>query len=644
MLPTSFMDELRNRLLVSSIVGRRVTLTKAGREFKGLCPFHNEKTPSFTVNDDKGFFHCFSCGAHGDVIEFEMRANHLSFTDAVEVLADQCGLEVPKATPEDREREERRATLYEATEAACKFFEDQLRSAGGKAGLDYLLERGLSEETIARFRLGWAPHGDGLKRALMGSRFPESLLLEAGLLHQREDRTTGDLFRARVIFPITDRRGRVIAFGGRILGDGKPKYVNSPATPIFDKGGSLYGLAHAREAMGKSARAIVVEGYMDVIAMHQGGAAETVAPLGTAFTERQLLELWRMAPDVLMCLDGDEAGQKAMAKAAERSFPELQPGKSLGFAVLPDKQDPDSLIKAGGPGAMEPVLAAARPLVDVAWDIAMGEIQPDTPERVAFLERTLYRRAASIKDAGVRRHYLSEFRRRLRYGFGPPLPIVMVGRSAKNMAPRPYRGRLTAEWETARAEAEANVKFRQWLEKNGVAWDRLVETLGGLGVARAKAVKGRWAEGEEWAAVPPPSLWEPCEAGGDTLALIPVWEGGPEDGALVDVIGWNLRTGDLYQRSGFANVLGASVIVEALGFEAMGMPRPVQVAADPLSWLRKIAAGAAVVLVVDWRRVWDALGGLSGLVAESVELGERLDRYVRPPRLPRPEIFVGEGA
>jgi DNA primase len=416
--PPQFLDELRLRLPLAGIVGRRVKLTRKGREQQGLCPFHNEKTPSFTVNEEKGFFHCFGCGAHGDAIGFEMRANHLSFTEAVEKLAAECGMEVPKATLQERQQEARRASLHDVMEAACRFFETQLRAGAGREGLAYLRGRGLTEETIARFRLGWAPDSrQALKTALMSEAVPESLLIEAGLLKKPDgdgDRASFDFFRGRVMFPVADRRGRVIAFGARTLGDGQPKYLNSPDTPLFHKGSTLYGLAHARETAREKGTVLAVEGYMDVIALHQAGFAFAVAPLGTALTEAQIEEMWRLADEPTLCFDGDNAGQRAMSRAAERALPILKPGKSLRFALLPHPEDPDSLIKAKGAAAMQSVLDQARPLFDVAWDVTAAGRPVDTPERRAALEKDLKDKAFAIADETVRWQYLSAFRERLR--------------------------------------------------------------------------------------------------------------------------------------------------------------------------------------------------------------------------------------
>ena len=419
--PPQFLDELRTRVSLVGVVSRRVKLIRKGREFHGLCPFHNEKTPSFTVNEDKGFFHCFGCGAHGDAIGFEMRAHHLSFTEAVERLAGECGLEVPVATPEERRQEARRASLHDALEAACRFFERQLRAPSGGEGLAYLRRRGLAEETIARFRLGWSPDGrEGLKTAMMSEECPESLLIEAGLLKKPEGGGASfDFFRGRVMFPVTDRRGRVIAFGARTLGDGQPKYLNSPDTPLFHKGSTLYGLAHARETARERNLVLAAEGYMDVIALHQAGFAFAVAPLGTALTEAQIEELWLLADEPLLGFAGVGAGQRAMARAAERGLPLLKPGKSLRFATLPAPEDPDSLIRHKGAAALQAVLDEARGLFEVVWRLATDNRALDTPERRAALDRELKDKAFAIADETVRWQYLSAFRERMRAAFRP---------------------------------------------------------------------------------------------------------------------------------------------------------------------------------------------------------------------------------
>lgn len=411
-----FLDELRGRIGLADVVARRVKLTKKGREHSGLCPFHSEKTPSFTVSEEKGFYHCFGCGAHGDVIGFVMQTEGVSFPEAVERVAAEAGIAVPVSTPEERQRAERQATLLQVMEAACAWFEAQLRTAAGRAARDYLAGRGLDEVTIARFRLGFAPDSrSALRSGLMSDTIAETQLIEAGLLIRPDDGGTSyDRFRGRITFPIGDARGRVIAFGARILGDGQPKYLNSPDTPLFNKGRVLYGMATARRAAHDSGRVIVCEGYTDVIALARAGIAEAVAPLGTAITESQIELLWRMAAEPILCLDGDEAGKRAARRAAERALPLLKPGCSLRFATLSSGQDPDSLIAAGGAAAMEEVLAAARPLDQLVWEIEAGGRGLDTPERIAGLEQRLEKQAFAIADRKVQQQYLAHFRHRLR--------------------------------------------------------------------------------------------------------------------------------------------------------------------------------------------------------------------------------------
>ncbi len=415
--PPRFLDELRQRVSLAEIVGRRVKLTRRGREYVGLCPFHKEKTPSFAAVEDKGFFHCFGCGAHGDVIGFVMQTENLSFPEAVEQLARQAGLDVPQETPVERERAARQATLQSAVDTACAFFEKMLHAPEGREARLYLERRGLDEETIRRFRLGYAPEGrEQLKRALAKDN-PEALLIEAGLLRKPEGGGESyDYFRHRVIFPIGDRRGRIIGFGGRVLGDGQPKYLNSPDTPLFQKGRNLYGWALARVAAAKEPSAIVVEGYMDVIALHRAGFTTAVAPLGTALTEAQIEELWRLAPEPILCFDGDAAGQRAAARALARALPILKPGFSLRFAALPGAEDPDSLILRHGTAAMRQVLERARPLAEVLW--ALESAQPtDTPERRAALDKRLEEQVRLIADRSVQEHYRSFFREKLAKAF-----------------------------------------------------------------------------------------------------------------------------------------------------------------------------------------------------------------------------------
>jgi DNA primase len=416
--PPGFLDELRSRVSLAGLVARKVRLIRRGREFAGLCPFHQEKTPSFYVAEDKSFFHCFGCGAHGDVIGFVMRADSLDFIEAVEKLAGEAGVPVPQASPQERQRAQRQKTLLEAMEAATAFYEARLWAPAGGRPREYLQGRGLDQETMRRFRLGWASDDRQALRHALATDFPDALLIEAGLLRHPERGEPFDYFRNRLLFPIGDRAGRVIAFGGRLLGDGQPKYLNSPDTPLFEKGRVLYGWSAARAGAARDAEAggpgvIVTEGYMDVIALHRAGFTTAVAPLGTALTEFQLHELWRLAPEPILCFDGDAAGKRAAARALRRALPLLRPGFSLRFASLPSGEDPDSIIRTAGRSAFEQILAAAQPLSGVLWDLEHSGRRLDTPERRADLERRLNDIVSQIADRTVQAEYRRFVRERL---------------------------------------------------------------------------------------------------------------------------------------------------------------------------------------------------------------------------------------
>jgi DNA primase len=437
-LPPGFLDELRARLPVSAVVGKRLSLQRGSRgEFKACCPFHKEKTPSFTVNDPKGFYHCFGCGAHGDAIGFLMQHDRLSFMEAVEQLAGEAGLAVPQPTPQDRAVFERQKTLRDVVEAACRFYEEALRASAGRPALDYLHRRGLDDESIAQFRLGFAPpEGGGLIRYLRMEGFDEALAVEAGLLRQPEDgRAPFAFFRGRVIFPVADGRGRIVAFGGRILEGEGPKYVNTPETPLFRKGRLLYGLARARAAAREGRPVIVAEGYMDVIALVRAGFDGAVAPLGTALTEEQIGELWKMAPVPVLCFDGDAAGLRAAHRAADRILPLLEPDHSVRIAFLPDGDDPDSLLRSSGRAAMAGVLDAARPLSRILFDGRIGQHRVDTPEGRAGLRAGLDALAAGIAHPAVR----AQYRRDLAAQFDAAFPWRAPRRDASPGGPRRAR-------------------------------------------------------------------------------------------------------------------------------------------------------------------------------------------------------------
>ena len=418
--PPQFLDELRERLLVSEVVGRRVRLKKAGREWRGLSPFNQEKTPSFFVNDQKSMWFDFSSGKNGNIFDFVMMTEGLTFPEAVERLAGEAGLALPTISREEEARDERRKTLNDVMELAAKFFEATLASRAGAKARGYLADRGLDPATQVKFRLGYGPaERFALKEHLGKEGISTADMVEAGLLVAGEDIPVPyDRFRDRVMFPITDLRGRVIAFGGRALEkDAQAKYLNSPETPLFHKGATLYNIAAARAAAHKGAPVIAVEGYVDVIAMVTAGFEATVAPLGTALTADQLVLLWKMADEPTLCFDGDSAGRRAAYRAVDLALPLIKAGKSLKFASLPEGHDPDDLVRAGGREAISEVIGAAQPLAHVLW---MRETEAggfDTPERRAAFEARIAEVTAAIGDDSVRKYYRREFGDRLRQMF-----------------------------------------------------------------------------------------------------------------------------------------------------------------------------------------------------------------------------------
>ncbi|HEX8238674.1 MAG TPA: DNA primase [Allosphingosinicella sp.] len=419
-LSPQFLDELRARTSLSTVIGRTVKLQKAGREWKAPCPFHKEKTPSFYVNDEKSFYHCFGCGVHGDAIRWLTDARGMPFMDAVKELAEAAGLEVPAADPRAQEKAERATGLYDVMEAAQNWFEDQLGGLEGAEARAYLERRAISESTRRRFGFGFAPDARGKLRAALRD-FGNDKLVEAGLLVVPEgEREPYDRFRGRLMFPIRDRRGRVIAFSGRIVGSGEPKYLNSPDTPLFDKGRTLFNIDKAAAASREAKRVIVVEGQMDVIALDQAGLGESVAPLGTAVTETQLGLLWKLSPTPLFCFDGDPAGQKAAVRALLRALPHAGPGRSLSFVTLPAGQDPDDLIRAEGRPGIEALLERPESLVDRLWNHELNAEPLATPEQRAGLRQRLSDHIAAIQDPHVRDQYRSELLGRFNALTAPP--------------------------------------------------------------------------------------------------------------------------------------------------------------------------------------------------------------------------------
>jgi len=452
-LSPAFLDELRARTVLSAVIAPSVKLIRAGREWKACCPFHNEKTPSFTVNDDKGFYHCFGCGAHGDAIRFLTDNGGMQFMDAVKELAAKAGLDVPAPDPQSRERAERTSTLTDVMAEVARWYAEQLQGLGGADVREYLKRRGIDQATVHRFGIGLAPDGrNALKRAL--EKLGEDKLVETGMLIKPEEpgKETYDRFRGRLMIPIRDARGRVIAFGGRILGEGEPKYLNSPDTPLFDKGRTLYNIDRASPASRSAKRLIVVEGYMDVIALDRAGIAEAIAPNGTAVTEAQLERMWRLDPSPIMCFDGDSAGKKAAIRAALRALPHITPERTLRFVELPAGQDPDDVVRTaaaavGGDGAaqqkagrdaMEALLANPEPLDARLWRYELEAEPLTTPEAWAGLKQRLIAHASAIGHADLSRIYREDWLnrfyelRRPQQSQGRPAPTFQRRGTFKN--------------------------------------------------------------------------------------------------------------------------------------------------------------------------------------------------------------------
>jgi len=434
-IPAPFFDEIRNRLNLSDVIGKRVKVTRAGREFKACCPFHHEKTPSFTINDDKQFYHCFGCGAHGDVIKFTMEHDNLAFMDAIEMLAAEAGLQVPKASPEEAARAKKANDLYDLMEAATSFFEKALAQPHNHDAMTYLLDRGFTRETIAEFRLGFAPDdGQALRKYLNSLGYSDKDMITAGVARASTRGTEPyAFFRDRVMFPVPDRRGRIVAFGGRVLPEHlrppqrsdftPPKYINSSETPLFHKGKMLYGEPKARRAAAEDQPLILVEGYMDVIACAQSGFNGALAPMGTAVTEEQIQAMWQMIPDFskvpILCFDGDNAGRKAATRVCERILPLLEPGKSINFAFMPDGEDPDSLIKSSGVKGLNDVLSQSVSLFDFIWNSYVAGKAFKTPEMRAGVIKQLENEVAKISNQDVQVHYKSLLRSKVSDKFFP---------------------------------------------------------------------------------------------------------------------------------------------------------------------------------------------------------------------------------
>lgn len=439
-------EEIKQRLALSAVVGQKAKLTKAGREHKACCPFHSEKSPSFYVNDEKAFYHCFGCGAHGDHFTFVMEQDKLSFFEAMQTLADQAGVKMPEPEARDVEADKRRERLYQANNAAAHLFESLLHAPANSEVLDYVRSRGLNDETIRNFRLGYAPEdGSFLVKNLQDQGFNKDELIEAGLARESNGRVYS-FFRDRVMFPVSDRQGRIIAFGGRILpeylrppSDKAPKYLNTGDTPLFNKSHTLYAQALARQAAAQGHGLLVVEGYTDVIALHQHGFKGAVAPLGTALTENQIELLWAMdhnqIKEPVLAFDGDKAGRSAAIRAMDRALPLLKPGYSLKVLFLPEGEDPDTLLLRHGAPAMRQVTEQALPLVDFVWDNWRAQMRLDTPEAKAHARAFLREQLDRIQNQDVKATYKQELTSRLD-SLLQPAPRTQYANKGKVFPPR----------------------------------------------------------------------------------------------------------------------------------------------------------------------------------------------------------------
>ena len=417
-LPPGFLDELRTRLSLGQVVGRKVMWdARKSNQGKGdlwaPCPFHHEKTASFHVDDRKGYYYCFGCHAKGDAISFVRETENVGFMEAVEILAGEAGLPMPERDPRAQEKQDRRTLLAEAMEQAVQHFRLQLKTGAASEARDYLERRGLDASAQDRWEIGFAPDAwQGLWDALKAKGVEDDLILGAGLAKpSQKGGKPYDTFRGRIMFPIRAARGRCTAFGGRAMDpNDNAKYLNSPETELFDKGRSLYNHGPARTAAGKGQPLIVAEGYMDVIALAEHGFGASVAPLGTAITEHQLAMLWRIADEPIIALDGDTAGLRAAMRLIDLALPALEAGKSLRFALMPEGQDPDDLLKAQGAGALQKLLDDAIPMVRLLWQRETEGKVFDSPERKAALDKALRDKIKLIQDPSIRQHYGQEIK------------------------------------------------------------------------------------------------------------------------------------------------------------------------------------------------------------------------------------------
>ncbi len=481
----NILDEIKARLPVSDVVRRRVKLQKSGREWKGLSPFGTEKTPSFFVNDQKGFYHDFSSGKHGDIFSFLVETEGLSFPEAVERLASEAGVYLPAESEEAVRQDRQRASLHEVVELAAGYFEEQLQGRAGAKARGYLADRGLGPALQKQFRIGYSlPERFALRDWLAGKGVSAEAMCETGLLNHGEDIAVPyDKFRDRVMFPICDRSGKVIAFGGRALEKDVPaKYLNSPETPLFHKGSILYNHHTARKAAHDAGTVIAVEGYVDVISMSAVGFANTVAALGTALTPDHCELLWRMAEEPILCFDGDKAGRKAAARAIDNALPLIGPGKSLRFAFMPEGQDPDDLARNGGHDAIAAVLASAKPMVEVLLQRELETGPVDTPERRAGLEKRINEVLRLIPDEQLRRYYREDIFQRL---------AAMMPGAARQKQPwqnrrMPFVPGQRGRFQSGRQEPETGYRSKPLMAGPGIQRTQVFARVGALALREAQ--------------------------------------------------------------------------------------------------------------------------------------------------------------
>jgi DNA primase len=510
-IPSPFIDELLNRIDIVEVINRRVPLRKAGRDFQACCPFHDEKTPSFTVSPTKQFYHCFGCGAHGSAIGFLMDYDSLGFVEAVESLAEMAGVEVPREGGHEQGPDLR--PLYATMEEASRFYQQQLRQHPQSAqGVDYLKTRGLTGEIAAKFLIGYAPPGwDNLLSALGTDQAAIGRLRECGLTSEGENKRY-DRFRDRIIFPIRDTRGRVIGFGGRVLGDEKPKYLNSPETPLFHKGRELYGLFEARKANNKLQRLLVVEGYMDVVALAQYGILNAVATLGTATTQEHLELIFRTCPEVVFCFDGDRAGKDAAWKALQTSLPVMRDGREARFLFLPDGEDPDSLVRKEGREALERRIENALPLSEFLFQQLTGQVKMETIDGRAHLaelakphlerlpsglfRRMMYQRLEEL--VGLRDSRLDQAARQ-----GENLARkTSAGKNFKNQRPTPIRVAIALLLDNphlAKAADNLDDSWKRWDAPGIGLLAELLEIIRSQPTLNKAALLERWRNSEHFA-------------------------------------------------------------------------------------------------------------------------------------------------